>query len=148
MTAFKVIVEEPQPDEECQVIVRCRSIDPELLRMLDKFKDGGNVLAAYSEDKIYRISPSDVFYIETVDNKTFYYCQDRVYESKLKLYELEELLQPDGFFRVSKSLIVNLNKIEALASALASRMEATLTNGERIMISRKYVHDLKKRLGF
>jgi len=148
MTTFKLIFEEPQPDEECHIVVKCRSIDPELLRALERFKDGDNVLAAYSEDKIYRISPSDVFYIEAVDNKTFYYCQDEVYESKLKLYELEELLQPDGFFRVSKSLIVNLGKIEALAPALASRMEATLTNGERIMISRKYVHDLKRRLGF
>jgi len=148
MSHYKVIFEEPQPGEEDHIVVRCRTVSPELLQVLDKLKkEGVTALPAYSENKLYRISPSDIFYIEAVDNRVFYYCQSKVYESKQKLYELEDLLSADGFLRVSKSLIVNLGKIESLAPALASRLEATLTNNERIMISRKYVNDLKTRLG-
>jgi len=148
MNYYKVIFEEPQPGEEDHIVVRCRAVGPELLQVLDKLKkESVTVLPAYLEDRLYRISPSDVFYIEAVDNKVFYYCQNEVYESKQKLYALEDLLLTEGFLRVSKSLIVNLSKIESLAPALASRLEATLTNNERVMISRKYVNDLKERLG-
>ena len=87
----------------------------------------------------------DVFYIEAVDNKTFLYCKHEVYESKQKLYELEELAMSD-FLRISKSVIVNLSKIKSLSPSLSGRLEAVLMNGEKVIISRQYVNELKKSL--
>jgi DNA-binding LytR/AlgR family response regulator len=103
-------------------------------------------LIAYVGNEIHRVSPSDIFYIETVDNKTFLYCESDVYEAKQKLYELEELRMTD-FLRISKSVIVNLSKIKSLAPSMSGKLEATLKNGERVVISRQYVNELKKNLG-
>ena len=86
---------------------------------------------------------ADVYYIETVDNAVFIYGQENVYEAKQKLYELEGILKDKYFLRVSKSLILNLMKIKAIKPALNGRYSAILQSGEEVIISRKYVAQLK-----
>ena len=143
---MKIVIEEPGDQEEDQVIFRCREMTPELLRALALFnaQDG---LVAYSGNQIHRIGTHDAYYIEVVENKTFLYCRDAVYELKQKLYELEECLTGSDLLRVSKSVMLNLSKIKSLNPALNGRFEAVLDNGERVIISRQYVGSLKKRLG-
>lgn len=74
-----------------------------------------------------------------VDNKTFAFCKEKFYESKQKLYEVEECLINSDLLRVSKSIILNLNKIKSLSPALSGRFEAVLDNDEKLIISRQYV---------
>ena len=143
---MKIIIEKPQIGEEEQIIVKCHSISPVLWSALNTLQTQGDLLIAYIGNEIHRVNPSDIYYIETVDNKTFLYCKREVYESKQKLYELEELAMSD-FLRISKSVIVNLSKIKSLTPALSGRFEAALTNGEKVIISRQYVSELKKNLG-
>ena len=66
---------------------------------------------------------------------------------KLKLYEVEEILAHRDFIRISKSVIVNLDKIKSVTPMLNCRLEAILQNSEKIIISRQYVPELKKSLG-
>ena len=143
---LRIIIEEPQSGEEEQIIVKCHQMTPELLRVLSLLKTQ-EMLVAYDGNAIHRIGPVSIYYFEVVDNKTFIYCKDKVYESKQKLYELEDSLENNDFLRVSKSVILNLRKIKSLSPALSGRFEASLDNGERVIISRQYVSDLKKRLG-
>ena len=77
----------------------------------------------------------------------FIYLIDAVYESKQKLYELEELLSGTKLFRCSKSMILNIAKIRSVSPSVNGRFEARLTNHENVIISRQYVPNLKKRLG-
>ena len=143
---MKIIIEEPPDGEEEQVIFRCRQMTPEIIRIVALLK-AQDALIAYDESEIHRIRPSAVYYVEVVDNKTFLYCKEKVFESKQKLYEIEEALTNSDFLRISKSVIVNLSKIKSLSPALSGRFEAALDNGEKVIISRQYVGDLKKRLG-
>ena len=117
------------------------------MRVLNAHKMQRMMLIAYKDSEIHRINPSDVFYIESVDDKTFLYCEREVYESKKKLYELEESLAVGDFLRVSKSAILNLRKVKSLVPAFSGRLEAILRNDERVPISRHYVRELKNVLG-
>lgn len=143
---MKIVIEEPQDGEEEQITIKCRQMTPELHHMLSLLKAQDD-LVAYEGNAIHCVGPATIYYIEVVDNKTFLYCRDKVYESKQKLYELEETLVNTDFLRISKSVILNLSKIKSLSPALSGRFEALLDNGEKIIISRQYVVDLKKRLG-
>lgn len=143
---MKIIIEDLQEGEEEQVIIKCHQVTPELHRLISRLKSQ-DVLIAYDGNNIHRISPSKVYYIESVDNKTFLYCRDKVFESKQKLYELENYMSGSDFLRISKSVILNLRKINSLTPALNGRFEAKLENGEKVIISRQYISDLKKRLG-
>ena len=89
---------------------------------------------------------TEVYYVEAVDDSVFIYGQKIVYEARQKLYELEGILKEKYFLRVSKSLILNLMKVKAIKPALNGRYSAILRSDEEVIISRKYVPELKKAL--
>lgn len=143
---MKIVIEESHDGEEDQIIIKCREMTEELIHLLAMIKSH-DALIAYDGNNIHRIQPKEIYYIEVVDNKTFLYCKNKVLESKQKLYELDNFLSKSDFLRVSKSVLLNLSKIKTLSPALSGRFEATLSNNEKIIISRQYVSDLKKILG-
>lgn len=141
---MRILIEEPDSNEEDTVIIRCRNVDSSILSLISGLKAGGNIVG-YDGESIVRIPPDDVYYFEAVDNKVFIYCMEKVYESKSKLYELEEA--GHDYLRISKSVIVNLTKIKSISPALSGRFEAVLINKEKLIISRQYVPELKHKLG-
>lgn len=143
---MKIVIEESHDGEEDQIIIKCREMTEELIHLLAMIKSH-DTLIAYDGNNIHRIQPKEIYYIEVIDNKTFLYCKNKVLESKQKLYELDNFLSKSDFLRVSKSVLLNLSKIKTLSPALSGRFEATLSNNEKIIISRQYVSDLKKILG-
>ena len=144
---MKIIIETPQPGEEDVVIVRSAAPDQRLISMLLSFQTANTELTGYLDDKIVRLNYQDVFYFEANESRVFAYYHSDVYEVKYKLYELEAMLSPLDFVRCSKSMIVNMEKIEYLSPLFSGKLEAHLKNGEKIVISRQYVHHLKVRLG-
>ena len=143
---MKILIEAPAPGEEDTIIIKYHTVPTDLIELLRAHKSNSGVLLGYKESSTYKVPTVDIFYIDSVDNKTFMYCLGQVYEAKEKLYEIEELAFAD-FLRVSKSIILNLRKIDYLKPALSGRFEATLTNGEKVLISRSYVKALKEAYG-
>lgn len=144
---FKITIKQIDKSREEEIIVNCHEIDDEVVSIVNMLRRNENVLLGSKDNKTFRISIKDIFYIESVDNKTFIYLIDAVYESKQKLYELEELLSGTKLFRCSKSMILNIAKIRSVSPSVNGRFEARLTNNENVIISRQYVPNLKKRLG-
>ena len=144
---MKVIIEDNGQGEEEQIIIRCRELDESLMKLINGFKTGNTKITATSDGEIFRLEPKEIYYFEAVDNKVFLYGKAEVYETKMKLYEIESELEGSDFFRASKSVILNMTKIKSLTPAFSGRLEALLKNGERVIISRQYVGELKDRLG-
>ena len=144
---MKIIIEECNPGEEDQVIFRCKKLDDNILKLIAELKQGQKKLTGIKDGNMVLIDPSHVYYFEGVDNKVFLYCKQNVYETKLKLYEIEEEYKNTDFFRASKSVILNVSKIKSISPAYSGRFEAQLYNGEVVVISRQYVPELKKKLG-
>lgn len=82
----------------------------------------------------------------SVDNHTFLYTVDDVMEIDQRLYELENILSDKDFVRISKSQIVNINKIQSLKPELNRTILATMCNNEKLSISRKYVKIIRNIL--
>ncbi len=133
-------------DQEEQLILRCHAVTEEMKEIISFARSRQGRLSGTREDKQYEIPILDVYYIEAVDNRTFLYTKQDVYESRLKLYELEERLQGKHFLRISKSVLLNLMKVESIKPALNGRFMAILQSKEEVIISRKYVKDLKMAL--
>lgn len=143
---MRVRIENVKKREEEHILIRCCKVNEEVLEIVDFIKSRDAVLAGYDAAQVYQIPLHEVFYFEGVDNKVYAYLKNNVYEVKNKLYELEELYGKRKFFRCSKSILVNLIKIECVKPALNGRFTAKLQNGEQIIISRQYVPELKKIL--
>ena len=126
--------------------IHCHTISDEVREIVAFVKSRQGQLTGTADERFYEIAVSDIYYIESVDNRCFIYTKDRVYENGQKLYELEELLSEKRFLRVSKSTLLNLMKVKSIKPALSGRYGALLKNGEEIVISRKYVSELKSAL--
>lgn len=140
------ILDKQNPSEEDEIIVKCDSLNEDIISLLNALKNGKNKLSLYKDSKIVLVEDSEVLYFESVDDRVFAYTADQVYESRQKLYQLEEEL-PSNFLRANKAVIVNINVIENLSPDFNGRIEANLNNGCKVIFSRMYVPGLKKHLG-
>ncbi|MGE5390323.1 MAG: LytTR family DNA-binding domain-containing protein [Deltaproteobacteria bacterium] len=144
---MKIIIEDISDGDEDQIIIRCSEINSDILQLISGIKSQQSLMIGYDQNAIHRLNPADVYYFDTVDNKTFAYCSTSVFEIRKKLYELEAEFVNSDFLRISKSVILNIKKVQKVSPAFSGRFEAFLDNGEKVIISRQYVPDLKKKLG-
>ncbi|WP_321003100.1 LytTR family DNA-binding domain-containing protein [Eisenbergiella porci] len=143
---MRVTVERIGREKEEQVLIQCYEVT-ESIREIERFvKLRQEKLEGYDADRMYCIPLSDVYYAEAVDNRLYIYTEKNVYELKMKLYAFEENYCSGEFFRCSRTAVVNLMRVSYLRPGLNGRLSARLTNGEDIIISRKYVNALKARL--
>ena len=144
---MRVTVE--QIDRECEeeLIVRCHDPGAVWVESVQKAASGQRTVCGWREDELHRLKLSEVFYFEVVDERAFVYTRSEVFEAKEKLYEFERLCAGSTLFRCSKSMILNAEKIDYVRPSLSGRFEAVLSNGEKAVVSRKYVADLKRMLG-
>ena len=129
-----------------RVLIRCRAVTEEVREIEAFVKSRQGSLSGVRDERQYEVAIADLYYIESVDGKTFLYTKDQVYETPYRVYELESLLKANAFLRVSKSTLLNLMKIRSIQSALNGRFAAVLLSGEEVIISRSYVKGLKAAL--
>ena len=141
-----VEIEKIPPEAREFVLIRCREITEEVLEIASYDRSRQGSLSAVADAKQYEIAVPDVYYVESVDGKSFLYTKQQVYETPYRIYELEKLLKAKHFLRISKSMLLNLMKIRSIRPALNGRFTAVLNGGEEVIVSRSYVKDLKAAL--
>jgi DNA-binding LytR/AlgR family response regulator len=82
-----------------------------------------------------------------VDKKTFFYTKQEIYETELKLYELEEQLAALDFIRANKSCVLNFNQVVSIKPDIDGKLLITMSNDEKLFVSRQYAPFIKKKLG-
>lgn len=129
----EVIINYLEMTEEVEDIVRVAS--------------GGDEKIPCSRDSIKcMVAVRDILYIESVDRETFAYTSNAVYKIPLPLHNIEAAYAHRGFFRCSKSMIINIYRVSELRSEAAGRIDAKMENGEHVIISRKYAKALRCEL--
>ncbi len=143
---MRVRFEQVDEKEKEQALIRAAEKTADILSAIDLLENGSGGIAVVRDRSTFFCKLTQIYYIESVDKRTFVYTRDGCYESRDRLYELEQKL---GMYhvRISKSMIVNLRKIRNVSAEPGGRMVAVLLNGERVIISRSYVREIKRRLG-
>ena len=140
------ITENPALDD-IEVSVACPRIDERVQRIVSALGTSDRALVGERDGATYRLDVDDVCYAETGDGKTFLYTADAVYQTPLKLYELEERLAGTEFVRASKQMLVNFDHVASIRPALNARLQLMLDNGEAVIVSRQYAPVIKRKLG-
>lgn len=143
---MRLTIRKAASSEEEQVILECVEMTKDFEDIKEYVLMKGNVVVGYIEERVYQIPLSDILYFEAVGEQVFAYTADEIYSIKNRLYEIEELYSDRKFIRCSKSVVVNILKIESFRPALDSRFYAKMKNGEEILISRMYAKNIKKKL--
>lgn len=104
----------------------------------------GETLSGYKQTKEkVSVRIEDVLYFETVDGCVFVYTVDCVYEIKGRLYQVEEKVRRRNICRASKTMLVNVDHIISVRTALNGRLYARMENDEEILITRRYAKEIE-----
>lgn len=142
---MKLILKE-NPNEELTVTVEYPEQNSQVSRIIQKLKSEEKALAGTENGRNYKVLIPDIFYVESVDKRTFIYTKDMVYRSEKRLYQLESELKDYDFVKVSRTCLVNLNELMRIKALANSRLEAELTNGEKVIVSRTYIPLIKRKV--
>ena len=143
---MEITVKKIGESEKEYIEIGCHRKDERVDEIIRFIRSREGILKGTKEDRQYSLALPDILYIEAVDEKTFIYLEKDCYESCRRLYEFEEALASRNFARISKSVVVNLMKITSIRPSLNGRFSCVLTNGEQVIISRKYVPDIREKL--
>lgn len=144
----KVIIEiDPECDEE--VIIRCKSLTPEI-RKLQQLAESGSVLTEEMSfhilDREYILPLSEILFFESSNDKTAAHTSDRMFYTDKTLRELEELL-PRYFTRISKSCILNLKHVTSMKKSISGVCEIYLCGEtKKVYASRMYYKAFRDKL--
>jgi DNA-binding LytR/AlgR family response regulator len=123
---------------------------PEKNKIVDRLISFVNSLntkiEGYIVDSIKQINVSDIYYIESIDKKTIVFCENENYQVKSRLFQIHDKLTSKGFVQISKYCILNINKLEKIKTLANSHLEAVLSNGKCLYVTRKYLADIKRIL--
>ena len=129
-----------------ELILRYQNLNQEVERIMDFMSFSEKKLVGTKEGSQIVVDVKQILYIESVDRKTFVYSADEVVRVEYTLTQLERMLNSARFFRCSKAMIINIDKVKVLDSLTSNRIDATMCNGEHIIISRTYASDFRRRL--
>ena len=144
---MKIDISVDEAVTDLTISITCKQLTPDIERIIATLRMMNHQLTAKKDNEIHMLDIAHILYIESVDRKCFIYTDGEMFESDFRLYELEQQLEEYGFFRVSKSFLIHLQKIQSLKADINRKIRITMLNGEQIMASRQYAEELKKRLG-
>ncbi len=145
---MKFKIEFDENSTETEVVIKCKELNDEVIALQKAFGKTEGVsqqLALYKDDTEYFMPVSEIIFFETEEKNVKVHTVDNVYDSKLKLYEVEEMY-PQRFMRVSKSSIVNVSRIYAITRTISGCFVRFSGSIKQVYVSRMYYKDLHDRL--
>lgn len=134
----------PQP----HIIILTDKITDEVTELMQKLSDTSpKIIVGSIDDKLTVLEPNDIERIYACCGKVIAAACDKEYVLKIRLYEAEERLDMKNFVRISKSEIINLQKVKCFDLSIAGTVCVTMKNGSTHYVSRRYVVKIKKILG-
>lgn len=144
---MKVKILENQSLNDVHITIECPIYNQDIKNIIHLLKQEKKTILCQKDKSFYQIAILDIYYIESLDDKTFVYLKDDIYQTSLRLYELEELLKEHHIIRISKSCLLNIKYLKSVRVFIYGKYEATLMNQEKLIISRKYMPAFKKEFG-
>ena len=138
-------------DPDCQepeVTIRTRELTEEINVLIQKISASNqNIILGFLDDEVHLLEPANLIRLYSANKKVFAETMKVEFAVRMRLYELEERLDPSRFVRISNSEIVNLKAIRKMDLSFTGTIAITLSNGKTTYVSRRYVSKIKKTLG-
>ena len=142
---MKIDIKQVTEGEE-SINIRYREPNPTVERIIGILRGEDNRIWGRNGEVSVGISPDDILYLESVDDRVFAYTQDAVVRIDGTLNSFMIETGDETFFRCSKSVVINVNRVKSLKSLSSNRIDATMEGGEHIIISRRYASGFRKFL--
>ena len=131
-------------DQPLTVIVEYPEYDKSVDNLINKIKNMSISFTGKSDGKTVSIDISDIYYIENVERKIFLYSKKDIYRYDGSMADIDSLISETDLVRISRTCFMNVSHLKEIMQIKNSHLEAVLDNGEKLIVSRKYLKDIKK----
>ena len=131
-------------DQPLTVIVEYPEYDQTVDRLISKIKNMSINFTGKTDGKTVSIDISDIYYIENVERKIFLYSKQDVYRYDGNMSDIDSAIADTDLVRISRTCFMNVSHLKEIMQIKNSHLEALLDNGEKLIVSRKYLKDIKK----
>lgn len=144
---MKLLIEQSLDCKETEIKITCNLMDERLSRLIEQIRLYSFSVIGTSDGVSSMIPLEQIYYFDSVENKTYLYVEKDVFQCDKKLYELEQFLKDTTFVRISKSCILNAAKVMEVKAQFNGRLEVKLANHEKILVSKHYIKEFKEKFG-
>ena len=144
---MKLLIEQSLDCKETEIKITCNLMDERLSRLIEQIRLYSFSVSGTSDGVSSMIPLEQIYYFDSVENKTYLYVEKDVFQCDKKLYELEQFLKDTTFVRISKSCILNAAKVMEVKAQFNGRLEVKLANHEKILVSKHYIKEFKEKFG-
>ena len=131
-------------DQPLTVIVVYPEYDLTVERLVNKIKNLSISFTGKADGKTFSIDISDIYYIENVERKIFLYSKKDIYRFDGNMTDIDQAIVDTDLVRISRTCFMNVSHLREIMQMKNSHLEAVLDNGEKLIVSRKYLKDIKK----
>ena len=131
-------------DQPLTVIVEYPEYDKSVDNLINKIKNMSISFTGKSDGKTVSIDIADIYYIENVERKIFLYSRKDVYRYDGSMTDIDSSIADTDLVRISRTCFMNVSHLKEIMQIKNSHLEAVLDNGEKLIVSRKYLKDIKK----
>ncbi|MCR5327397.1 MAG: LytTR family transcriptional regulator [Saccharofermentans sp.] len=131
-------------DQPLTVIVEYPEYDQTVDRLISKIRNMSINFTGKADGKAVSIDISDIYYIENVERKIFLYSKQDVYRYDGNMTDIDSAIADTDLVRISRTCFMNVSHLKEIMQIKNSHLEALLDNGEKLIVSRKYLKDIKK----
>ena len=131
-------------DQPLTVIVEYPEYDKSVDNLINKIKNMSISFTGKSDGKTVSIDISDIYYIENVERKIFLYSKKDIYRYDGSMADIDSSISETDLVRISRTCFMNVSHLKEIIQIKNSHLEAVLDNGEKLIVSRKYLKDIKK----
>lgn len=103
-------------------------------------------IIADKDNKIYILELKDVICFFSKDKYNYVRTVNGIYRIKMKLYELEEVLDKNDFIKISNSCIVNINQVECFDISIPGTIVVKLKDDTKENVSKRNIKKVKQML--
>ena len=143
---MKLTINQNRNLTESEIIINCSYVNKPFQKIIDYITQLTVSLEGELDGKIYQLPIDKIYYMESVDGKTYLYDKSNSFLCRQTLQTLEDELKNTPFARISKTCLLNTTYLRCVEPYPNHRLKAELSNNEQIIISRNYINNLKEKL--
>lgn len=107
----------------------------------------GVSLTGTYEDTSVIIDPTEVTCFIAESGKIYVLINDKKYQLKERLYQLEDMPFNEYFVKLNQSCLANIKQIKEFKASIGGAVMVTFKNGYKDYISRRELRHVKERIG-
>ena len=143
---MKVELQIDESYKEKRIVIQSNVMDEEIKNILEKINPKKDLIKVSLDDDTYLIKEDEIESVYTENSKVFVRTKEKVFVSRKRLYEFEEILSKDKFARISNSEIVNFDEVKNFNTNFLNTICINFYSGNKAYVSRRYVKKIKEFL--